>query len=139
MPEGAVTGYKAIFHSTVVCRTEYAHVKRNGVGRKSFPFEKRLVCLHYIGSDAIKHNVFTVAELTETVQCRGVCFGGSYFTVLFLFDDNGFHEIEQRAFLHIIVEPVDHIHCRVSHSPLFKPVDNAVDPVDVAPNSLADI
>ena len=127
-----------IFDGTVIDRTEYASVKRDSVGSNVTTFVPCLVSLHYLGGQAIEHYVLIISELLEAAERRLVGLGGSYLAVLFEFDDDTLHEVEQGIFVGVAVELVDYIIGCVHQAVGVKFLVNFVQSLDISTNALTD-
>ncbi len=118
--------------------TENTGVERDGVGNIAAILMPCLVCFHYFCVDAVKHNVFVIAEFLEAVESGGVCFGCTDFAVLFQLCNHTLHVVEQGVFVGISVELIDHIVSRVWETFIFEFADDFCQPFDIPTYSLAD-
>lgn len=97
-----------------------------------------LVSLHYFGGEAVEHYVLVLPELLETAERRLVGFGGSDLAVLFEFDNDTLHEVEQGVFVGVAVELVDYIIGCVCQTVGIKFLVDFVQPFNIPTDALSD-
>lgn len=127
-----------ILDRTVIDSSEYAGVKGDCIRSDTSILVPCFISLHCFRGNAVEHNVLVFTKLLEAVESRFVGLGGSYLAVMFQLGDDAFHEVEQRVFMRIAVELVDHVVGRVYQTVGIQLAVNLGQPLDVPSDTLTD-
>lgn len=98
-----------LFHGAVVDSPENAGVERYGIGDNAAVAMPGFIRFHHVGVKAVEHYIFVFSEFLETVEGGFIGLGSPDFSVLFQFDDDVLHEVEQGVFVFVAVEFVDNV------------------------------